>query len=218
MPTPARPAARHTTLATFGRPALAAAFAAALGALATPAGAAPAQFDCYDFSGLAPDTEYTVGQTVNARHSTVTVKQYFTNGNPATADARRAKVVSSKIAGGAPPEMSLYLVSFELKPNQPISRMRVNIAQSISQTGGFANANIAVNGERHESPNGFAGMNGKTIGHPAKGRVAITSSLAPVGDSNWQAGMLELRATSGQIESILLGGHTWRVDNYCIAR
>lgn len=202
--------------ALAAKAALTGALAAALVALAAPAHAV--QFECYDFSNLPEGSQYTVGDSVDARHSTATIKQYFTNGNPAKADARKALVQRSQIAGGSAPELALYLVSVEVRPNQPITHMRVKVAQSISQTGAFANANIAVNGERHESPNGFAGMNGHTIGRPGKGRVQITSSMAPVGDGNWQRGTLELRAVSGHIESILLGGHSWHLDDYCIAR
>ena len=177
-----------------------------------------AQEQCFDFSGTVAAQRYTVGDSLNVRHATVTFKQYFTNGNPATADERHAEAKPSQIAGGAPPELGLYLIGMQIRPNQPVTQMRLRVAQSISSTGGFANANIEVNGERHESPSGFAGMNGKTIGQPAKGRVQIRSSMAPHGDGNWQNGTLEMRAVQGHIETVTIGVHTGRVDNLCFEK
>jgi hypothetical protein len=179
---------------------------------------ASAQEQCFDFSGTVPAQRYTVGDSLNVRHANVTFKQYFTNGNPATAEARHAEAGQTQIAGGAPPELGLYLIGMQIRPNQPVTRLRLRVAQSISSTGGFANANIEVNGERHESPSGFAGMNGKTIGQPAKGRVQIRSSMAPHGDGNWQNGTLEMRAVHGHIETVTLGAHTWRADDFCFEK
>ena len=199
---------------TLQTTALAVATAAAL----TTATAAHAQFECYDFSGLASDSKYTVGDVINARHATITIKQYFWGGAPTTAEARNAQVRNSKIAGGASPEMYLYLVSVNVVPNSPVTRVRTRLAQSIGGTGKYTNANIEVNGERHESPSGFAAMNGKTIGQASKGRASITSSMAPYSDGNWLNGTLELRATQGAIESFTLGGHTWSIDDMCFAK
>ena len=180
--------------------------------------AAPAQYQCYNFDNLATDASYTVGDVIDTQHARITIKQYVTNGNPATATGRRAESAPSKIAGGDAPELSLYLVSVNVAPKQPVTRMRTRLAQSISQTGGFANANIEVNGEKHESPDGFAGMNGKTIGRPAKGRAKITSNIVPPSSGNWHSGTLELDAKPGKgIESFTLGGHTWRIDDMCFA-
>jgi hypothetical protein len=179
------------------------------------AAAAQAQQECYDFENLAADARFTVGDVVEARHATVTIRQYVTNGNPATADARHAQVASSQIAGGAPPELGLYLVAVEVVPDQPVSRVRTRLAQSISQTGGFANANIRVNGEKHESADGFAAMDGKTIGKPAKGLASISADLPDPASGNWHSGTLELVATQGAIESFTLGAHTWRIDDMC---
>jgi hypothetical protein len=181
-------------------------------------GSAYAQFECYDFSGLASDSKYTVGDVINARHATITIKQYFWGGAPTTAEARNAQVRNSKIAGGAAPEMYLYLVSVNVVPNSPVTRVRTRLAQSIGGTGQYSNANIEVNGERHESSSGFAAMNGRTIGQASKGRASITSSMAPYGNGNWNNGTLELRATQGAIESFTLGGHTWSIDDMCFAK
>lgn len=193
--------------------------AAAVLALSQPAAATPAQYECYDFGGLAPNTEYNVGDVIDARHARIEIGQYFSGGSPATADARKVKVVSSKIAGGAAPEVSVYLARVKVNPNGPVTRVRMNIAQSIAKDGGHANANIEVNGDKHEAPGGIAQMNGKTIGPSAA--ATLVSSMAPVGgsDSNWHAGTLEIRANTGRtIDTFSIGGVALRLDNLCFAK
>lgn len=188
--------------------ALAGAFTAA-----GPATAAPAQYQCYDFGGLAPDTSYNVGDVINARHATIKINPYHSGGGPTDPKVRHAKVVPSKIAGGAAPEMALYLVTVKVEPDSPVTRVKMNIAQNISQTGGFATANLEVNGQKREVPGGVAAMNGHTLGN-----ADLTSSMASVAD-NWHAGTLEMRATAGNsIKSFSIGGHQMRLDNFCFAK
>ncbi|HRX89480.1 MAG TPA: hypothetical protein P5528_08540, partial [Steroidobacteraceae bacterium] len=67
--------------------------------------AAPAQYQCYNFDNLATDASYTVGDVIDTQHARITIKQYVTNGNPATATGRRAESAPSKIAGGDAPEL-----------------------------------------------------------------------------------------------------------------
>ena len=185
--------------------------------MASVANSAPAQrYQCYHFDNMAEDANYTVGDVIDTQHATITIKQYVTNGNPATAATRRAELATSQIAGGSAPELGLYLVSVNVVPKKPVNKVRTRLAQSISQTGGFANANIEVNGEKHESPAGFAGMDGKTIGRPGKGgRAKIRTAVVPPSSGNWHQGPLELKANKGQIRSFTLGGHTWRIDDMC---
>ena len=190
--------------------------AAVLALVLAPAShAAPAQYQCYNFEDLVAGTEYTVGQVIDTEHATITIKPYFTNSAPATATVRHAESAPGNIAGGTAPELSLYLVSVNVVPKQPVTRIKTLLAQNISQTGDFANANVEVNGEKHESPRGFAQMDGKRIGKPGKGRAEIRASVLPT-SANWHAGTLELRAKPGEaIESFTLGGHTWRIDDLC---
>jgi hypothetical protein len=189
-----------------------------LAALASgPSGAAGTKFECYDFAALLPDTRYSVGDVIETRHATITIKQYFTHGTPATAETRNAHVTSSKIAGGTSPELALALVSVNVVPKRPVRRVRTRLAQRISQTGAFANANIEVNGQKHESASGFAAMDGRSIGRPATGVATISADLPAPASGNWHSGMLKLEATQGGIESFTLGGHTWRIDDMCFA-
>lgn len=181
------------------------------------ANAAPAQYHCYDFDGLASDANYAVDDVIETRHATITIKEYFINGDPATAATRGAQVASSQVAGGAPPEMLFKLVSVKVVPKKPVSRVRTRLAQSISKDGGFSHANIQVNGEKHESPGGFSAMDGRSIGRSATGRAQIRADIATPTTGNWHAGTFELKATQGLIESFKLGGHTWRIDDLCLA-
>lgn len=54
----------------------------AVAAALAAAGAAHAQSQCYDFSGLSVGAQYHIGDTVNARHATITFEPYTMGGNP----------------------------------------------------------------------------------------------------------------------------------------
>jgi hypothetical protein len=186
-----------------------AAAAAAAFAAATPAAA---QFHCYDFSGLAVGTRYNIGHTVNAAHATITLKPYTMGGNQVGEAANFAEAQQAVIAGGSPPEMGLKTLSVQVTPNQPVTRMRVRLAQQITPTGGFGISNFEVNGERHEGPS-FASAHGKRLGG-----AEISASFAN-NSGNWHVGTLELRAKpGGEIKSFSLGGHTWRMDDMCVGK
>ena len=185
--------------------------AAAVAAIAATAPAA-AQYQCYDFSGLPVGTKYNIGDTVNANHATITFRSYHMNGNPVGGAANFAEAQQAKIAGGAPPEMGMKTLTVQIVPNQPITRMRVKLAQSITPTGGFGTSNFEVNGERHEGPS-FASANGKRLGG-----AEFTANFAN-NSGNWHVGTVELHAKpGGEIKSFSIGGHTWRLDDMCIAK
>jgi hypothetical protein len=187
--------------------ALAAAFATAF------AGAAQAQYHCYDFSGLAVGSKYNIGDTVNARHATITFRPYTMSGNQVGEAANFAEAQQAKIAGGAPPEMGMKTLSVQIVPIQPVTRVRLRLAQNMTPTGGFGTANFEVNGERHESPSGFAAANGKRLGG-----AQFSASFAN-NSGNWHVGTLELHAKpGGEIKSFSIGGHTWRMDDLCFAK
>ncbi|HPF28118.1 MAG TPA: hypothetical protein P5528_09545 [Steroidobacteraceae bacterium] len=190
------------------------AIAVAIGSITTAA-AAPGdkRAQCYDFSGLEVGTTYHIDDTVDARHATITFRPYISNGSPVGEAANFAEAQQAKIAGGEPPEMGIKTLAIQVQPNQPVTQVRMKLAQSITPTGGYGNANIEVNGEKHESPDGFAGMNGKRLGG-----AEIASSFT--NDSgNWHVGTLELRAKpGGAITSFTIGGHTMRLDDMCFAR
>ena len=179
--------------------------------------AAPGPEHCYDFSNMAEDASYTVGDVIDTEFAVITIKPYFFNGSPATADNRRAVRASSQIAGGSAPELQLYLVALTIEPKKKVGRITTQIAQSISSTGGFAESGIAINKKGLKSPTGFAGMDGKVLGSPSSGMARISAELTRVGDGNWHRGTLEVAATQGSIERLRLGGHSWRIDNMCFS-
>ena len=170
---------------------------------------------CYDFSNMAEGTSYTVGDVIETKFATITIKPYFRNGAPAEADNRRAEYASSQIAGGSSPELLLYVVALNVVPKKPVSRITTRIAQSIPPNGAFADSGIGVNKKGFKSQTGFAGVHGKVLGTRAVGKAKISADISPVGTGNWQAGTLEFDAVQGGIESIRLGGQSWRIDNMC---
>lgn len=174
---------------------------------------AHANEDCYDFDNLPVGSKYGLGQTVNARHSLITFRDYKMNGNPIGTKVSSAEAQQAKIAGGTPPEMGLKTITVQVTPRQPVTRVRMRLAQNMTPTGGFAVANFEVNGEQHESPNGFEAVNGKRLGG-----AEFAASLDNVA-GNWHVGKLEILAKpGGEIRSFSIGGHTWRLDDMCLSR
>ncbi len=179
----------------------------------TVAGAGSAAEQCYDFAGLTLGQTYHIGQTIDARHSTITFRPYKMNGNEVGGEVNSAEVQQAQIAGGTAPEMGMKTLAFQLQPKQPVKRVRMRLAQNITPTGGFGIANLEVNGEQHESPDGFAGADGKRLGG-----AQITARLVN-NAAHWHVGTLEIRARpGGSIDSVTIGGHTWRVDNVCLTK
>jgi hypothetical protein len=108
--------------------------------------------------------------------------------------------------------MGMKTLTVQIEPNQPITRMRVRLAQNMTPTGGFGTSNFEVNGERHEGPS-FASAGGKLL----SGAKISASFTNPGG--NWHVGTLELRAKpDAPIKSFSIGGHTWRLDAMCFAK
>jgi hypothetical protein len=172
-----------------------------------------AQQQCYDFSGLAVGTKYHIGDPpIDARHATITFEPYTNNGNPVGGAANFAEAQQAKIAGGAPPEMGMTTLTVKVVPTQPVTRVRMKLAQNMTPTGGFGISNFEVNGDKHEGPS-FASANGKRLGG-----VEFTANFAN-NSGNWHVGTVELRAKpGGEIKSFSIGGHTWRLDDMCFAK
>jgi hypothetical protein len=174
---------------------------------------ASAQMQCYDFGGLPLGTKYHIGDTVNANHATITFRPYKMSGNPVGGEVNFAESQQAQIAGGSAPEMGMKTLTVQIVPNQPVTRLRMRLAQNMTPTGGFGTANFEVNGEQHESPSGFAAANGKRLGG-----AEFSASFAN-NAGNWHVGTLELRAKpGGAIKSFSVGGHTWRLDDVCLQK
>jgi len=176
-------------------------------------------YHCYDFSRLAEDRQFEVGAVIETRHATIRIQPYLQNGEPATADASGAGVATSAIAGGSSPELALKLVALSVVPKKPITGVRTRIAQSISQSGAFADVVLMANGHRRASADGFAGLDGAELGNSATGTVRVSTDIPAPKTGNWHKGRLELRAEPGSsIEGFTLSGHTWNVDDLCVRR
>jgi hypothetical protein len=64
----------------------------AVGIALIASGTTHAQQQCYDFGGLTVGTTCHIGDTVNARHTTIMFKSYQNEGNPVGAAANFAEV------------------------------------------------------------------------------------------------------------------------------
>ena len=192
---------------------LTATLVALLGSAAANAQVSPDE--CFDFSNMDEDVSYTVGDVIDTRLATVTVKPYVVGGHPATADTRRAERANSQIAGGTSPELELKLVALSIEPKVPASLITTRIAQNISTTGAFADSGLGVNRNGRKSETGFASLDGVTLGTQSTGLAVIHADVTPSGGGNWHSGTLEFEAVQGAIEHIRIGGHTWRLDEMC---
>ena len=176
-------------------------------------------YHCYDFSRLAEDAQFTVGDVIETRQATIEIQPYLQNGEPATADASGVGVATSAIAGGSAPELELKLVALRIVPKKAVTGVRTRIAQSISASGAFADVVLAVNGHRQASGSGFAGLNGAELGGTTGAGVHVSADVSAPKTGNWHSGRLELRAKpGGSIEGFTLSGHTWRLDNLCLRK
>ncbi len=188
--------------------------AAMFGSTIVVAEAAPDH--CYDFSNMADTASYTVGDVIDTKFATITIKPYKVDGVPAEAANRGANSIGMQMAGGTSPELELKLVALNIVPKKPVKKISTQIAQNVGIDEAYANAGLGVNKKGLKSKRGFAGMDGKVVGTTAKGKAKISANIAPLGGGGyWHAGTLEFNAVEGSIESIRLGGHTWRIDNMC---
>ena len=179
------------------------------------AGSSTAERDCFDFSLLTPGTRYELGDTVQAAHATITIRDYL--GSRAPADSRGVWIANTRLAGGTAPELRTYLMNAQVMPDVPVREVTLNIAEA-SSGGAAPHANIEVNGDRYEVIGGLAGINGTVIGNSAAGNAAVFVNLAPAAVGNWNVGTLELHATKGTIESFAFGGLQVFLNNICFVK
>ena len=191
---------------------------AAIALVFTSAGASAATspYHCYDFSQMSEDASYSVGDVIETKYATITLKQYVFNGNPVDPANSRAERRSSQIAGGTSPELDVKLVALNVVPKTPVSKITARLAQNIAQDGGFGDSGIGVNRKGLKSQDGFAGFDGKVLGNARTGKARITADIAPTGGGNWHNGTLTFEAVQGSIESIRLGMHTGALDDFCL--
>ncbi len=183
-------------------------------------GAAAAGEQCFDFSGLAPGTEFSVDSTtpVPIRIGEVLVRPLKLDGNVVAPNNRFFKVAAAnqQIAGGAAPEMYGKNVALQMKPNEPVKQIKLKFSHQPGPSRNRA-AFVEVNNVRHDWQGSFAKLDGKVVG---QGSDAARFSVreAVVGSSNWVSGELRLSAQGEAIESFTLGAAELRLDDVCFER
>lgn len=174
---------------------------------------------CYDFSGIAPGSEYAIDGSVPIPIDIgeVRVRPLKYDGHEVAPANRFFRVAETQqIAGGAAPEMQGKNVALQMIPSQPAKRITLKFSHQPGANGERV-ANVEVNGERHEWRGSLGKLNDKTIGtsnHTTRFKVR----LAPVGDSNWVSGELRLEGKSDHIKSFTLGAAELRLDDVCFER
>jgi len=176
--------------------------------------------ECFDFSEATPDTEYRVGDFINAEHAVVELREFYLDkGTPSQAEEtggeQVAIVQNSNQARGGAPELRMYLISANVKPQAPIKKVELKFAENI----GSLVSNLEVNGQKRVVQGGLSQANGKVMGRPSKGRAAIIVNLdSTATGSGFNRGTLALHATNGAIESWSIGGQQLFVDEVCMTK
>jgi hypothetical protein len=175
---------------------------------------------CYDFSAIAPGTEYAVdgGTPIPISIGEVRVRPLRLDGNEVAPNNRFFKVApeDQKIAGGAAPEMYGKNVALQMKPNSPVKQITLKFSHQPGPARNRA-AFVEVNGTRHEWRGSFAKLNDKVVGQgPDAARFNVRE--AAVGSSNWVSGELRLMAKDEAIQTFTLGAAELRIDDVCFER
>lgn len=183
---------------------------------ALSAGSAGAVEHCYDFSKLAVDTRYKVGDAVQIGIGTVRIRQMPRNGAPdphPSAQNRFLSVSQQQLAQGSAPEVHGSQVAMQILASRPVRSIRMKLAQQLG--GGGLPAFLEVNGELHDFEGSFQRADGKTLGLGGKAemRVALVADAAP---SAWHRGTLGVRAKSGGIKTFSIGAQSFSADDICI--
>jgi hypothetical protein len=183
-----------------------------LGALSLCVSFAHAGQECYDFSDLPLGSQYHLGDTVNAKHSVATLRQFYVNQNQPSQQANPvAEVVSSNIPQGGAPSLKLYSINAQLTPTSPVQEVRLRFAEN---TGGAYIQNFEVNGQKRVLQGGLSQLHQKTMGN-----AQIHVTAAP-GGGNFIVGTLEMRALPGaSIGTFSIGGNSqFFIDDVCIKK
>lgn len=173
---------------------------------------------CYDFGNqtagttwpVAPQTEVPIGI------GTIRVHPLKLDGVAQTANVARFEVASSKIAGGAPPELAGIGVAIQMVPNEAVNRIRLRYSHQPG-AGDERAATVEVNGVRRDWRGSFERLNGEHIGkagHPA--RFTVTPEPA-ASAGNWNSGTFVVESKDG-IRSFTLGAGFMRIDDVCFMR
>ena len=99
----------------------------------------------------------------------------------------------------------------------------MKFAQQLGVTGQLP-ANLEVNGDRRDFRGALSQADGGEMGDATKGMAKLRVNLVADAstqdqpNSYWHRGTVEVRATSGAIESISFGAQAFNFDDVCIHR
>ncbi|MGH9323239.1 MAG: hypothetical protein ACRD21_13200 [Vicinamibacteria bacterium] len=164
--------------------------------------------------------QYHIGDTFVTPGATIYLEPYLKNGNLLSLAAGRAYANNSKIARGVQPELRTYFITNRVVPNVPLKSVTFRFGHIAAPNGPVPHSNIGVNGDLREveSSVSLASMNGQVIGDPVTGEAEVLVTLDVVQPTNIIRGTLELRAVSGQIEELTLGGVQLFIDDLCMKK
>lgn len=174
---------------------------------------------CYGFDNQTEGQLYYVGDTFVGEHLKVTIQDYELNGvkaEPGSVLVRGASIAKGRRA----PEMYSNRANMLIEPREPVAEITFRIGDHQTGPGG-GNANIGVNGSRHEVIGGLSRLDGHLIGAPGRrARIHIETTRNQTEDGqpgDWRVGKMRVRAVDGKIESLLIGGRPGIIDDVCLS-
>mgnify|MGYP003482287182 CR=1 FL=1 len=192
-----------------------------IAATALGSNAAQAGETCYGFSGLQDDRVFNIGETFEAEHLKMHVRNYIRNGATQDPAGHFMKVQSKRIAESTAAEQSemyIYGATMQIVPRQPVAQIRFRLSENKGNDVAGRHANLQINGKVHEVAGSLRDIDDRVFGDEANGRYRVKVSLRQHGgdkDSKWFSGTMQVRALSGQIASFGIGGTPMVVDDVC---
>lgn len=189
-------------------------------AAATGSGPALAGETCYGFSGLQDDRIFAIGETFEAEHFRVHVRNFVRDGVTQNPENHNIKVQSTNIARSTAAEWSelyIYGATMQIVPRSPVAQIRFRLAENKGNTAVGRHANLQINGKVHEVVGGLRHLDGRVLGDEGSGQYRVEVNLEPtVPPGDWFPGTMKVRALSGQIASFGIGSSApMAVDDVC---
>ena len=154
---------------------------------------------CYDFSKPEVGTTYSIGQTLDLKHSTINVRRLVNKDGPASNDTAVAEIHAGNLPQGGAPSLRMNSIVAQVVPNKLVKKMTLKFAQNLGSDPSKRLVNFGVNGDRRAFNGSLEQMNGKVLGKADQGgKVKVSVSATPDGgDSFWVRGTVTLTPTKG---------------------
>lgn len=177
---------------------------------------------CTDFSEFATGVQYPNGSVINTSAGPVEVRPARTlDSTPIFNGNQYAEITQSQIAGVVPPEVHGYFVNLRFLPRAPLSSVSMHFAQNTGKDNNYLYSTLAINGEIVQLANGVGSADGLVLGNNTQGQVQVSTTITnptPPNSAQWVNGTVTLTALTGAIDTFMIGGVQYTLDDLCFAQ